>query len=286
MIHRLFCAATLAVAVCAAVPATAADDPVVATVNGAKILRSAVDEARTRLPSRFKEFPPNVIFELLVNSLVDTSLAAAEARRQGLHNEKRHKKQLLRVEEQILERALLARRIKQGLTEDALRKRYDRLAAEAAGKEEVWARHILVDSEAKAKDIIVELKKGGEFAKLAKAYSIGPSASGGGDLGYFGKGQMVPNFSKAAFALAKGAITDAPIHTQFGWHVIKVEGRRQGGVPPYEKAREDVKTLLSNDIGAAYIKELRAGAKIKINKPDKPVGAAKGGAAQGGAKKK
>ncbi|HEB79318.1 MAG TPA: peptidylprolyl isomerase [Rhodospirillales bacterium] len=245
-------------------------DPVVATVNGAEIRLSQVEEARARLPVRFKGLPEGAIYGLLVNSLIDTHLMAAEARRKNLHEGKNFKRQIKRITNQLLERTLLAVRLEQGLSEDAIKKRYDKYAKETAGRIEVRARHILVDDKDLAKEIIVKLKAGGDFIELAKKHSIGPSASSGGDLGFFTKNQMAPEFSNAAFALAEGEFAQEPIKTRFGWHVIKVEANRPSKAQPFEKAKGKISALLSNEIASGYLKELRFAAKINIILPPAP----------------
>lgn len=268
MILKALRAAAMAAVVFPPFQATAGEDPVVAVVNDVEIRRSEIDEAETRLPARFKDYPPEAVYGLLVNSLVDTHLMAAEARKQSLHEDKIYKQQLSRIERQLLERIMLKQHLKAGMTEEALKRRYAKFVEESSGKEEVRASHILVDSEDKAKDIIAKLKAGGDFAKLAKEHSMDPSAGDGGDLGYFSDRQMVPEFAAAAFGLAKGAHTGAPVKTQFGWHIIKAEDRRTGKTPSFEDAKDELKSLMSNELGRDLITGLRGNAKITMFKPD------------------
>ena len=244
------------------------DDPVVAIVNGAPIQRSDVEEARGRLPARMRQLPMQVVFGLLVDSLINTKLLAAQAREQGLHEEAEVKRRLTRTEDQILERTFLVRYIDERVTEGALQERYKKLVEETKDKEEVSARHILVETEGKAREVIAELKKGEDFAELAKKRSAGPSASGGGDLGFFSVDQMVPEFAKAAFALDKGQFTETPVKTQFGWHVIKVEDRRATKPPAVEDVTESLRADLAREIGAVYIQGLREKADVQRFKPD------------------
>src|SRR3990167_8797485 len=199
MILRILCAVMVVAAAFLPFSAPAGDGPVVAVVNGVEIYRSEIDEAETRLPARFKDYPPEAVYGLLGNSPFDTNLMATEARKQGLHEDKIYKQQVSRIERQLLERIMLKQHIKTGLTEEAVKLRYAKFVEETSGKEEVHARHILVDGEDKAKEIIAKLKGGGDFAKLAKEHSVDPSAGDGGDLGYFNDKQMVPEFSAAAF---------------------------------------------------------------------------------------
>ncbi len=255
-----------------------ADDPVVAVVNGAEILRSQVVAARQQLPRRYRELPMETLFPMLVNGLIDSKLAATEARRMGLHEDPEIKGRLARIEEQILERAFLARRTAGKISEDALRERYRKRVADSDGQEQVRASHILVETRAQAKQVIAELDSGADFAATARQRSTGPSAAQGGDLGFFKRGEMEPTFSDAAFALQTGAITKSPVQSQFGWHVIKAVDRRQAEVPAFEEIEASLRAELSREIGASLIQDLRKGARIKRFKPD-------GGPLDGDAKK-
>ena len=277
MIRRMLIAALVAAlaGISAAPPGLAADAAqaapgvvVVAIVNGAKIYRSDVEVARGRLPERYRELPPRALLGLLVNSLIDSKLAAAEARREGLHETAAVKRRLARVEEQILERSLLVRRITEGISEEALQERYRALVEKTDGEEQVRARHILVETVIEAKALIAEIKKGGDFAALAKRSSIGPSAAKGGDLGYFARGDMLARFSDAAFALADGEITEKPVRTQHGWHVIKAVARRDAVPPSFAAVADQLREELSRKIGAGVMKALRAAAVIQRFNPD------------------
>ncbi len=241
----------------------AQDDPVVATVNNIKIFRSDLEDARMRLPERFAEVPLEAVFGLLVNSLVDSKLVAAEARKVNLHKDEKVIKQMARIEEQVLERTFLVAYIEQRITDEALEKQYQKMVKEAAVKEEVRARHILLETEAQAMEVIKELEGGADFVELAKTRSKGPSGPGGGDLGYFGEGQMVPAFSDAAFAMKPGETTNAPVQTQFGWHVIKVEDRRTTEPPKLEEVAMQLRQAVSREIGTAYLTNLRKSATIE-----------------------
>jgi peptidyl-prolyl cis-trans isomerase C len=240
----------------------------VAIVNGTEIRRSHVADAYDRLPDQYRSVPLEMLFQPLVSSLIETQLVADDARRLNIHKEERFQRALARIENQLLERALLSRRVEEGMTEKALKERYEALVEETSKKVEVRARHILVESEEAAKAVIVDLDKGADFAEAAKKKSKDPSGSSGGDLGYFGEGEMVPAFAQAAFALEVGRFSKAPVRTQFGWHVIKVEDRRKAKAPPYETVEDEIKTQLSRDLGAAFVDGLRKDAKIERFGPD------------------
>jgi len=252
----------LVVVAMASAPALGAEDPVVATVNGDNILLSEVKGAYANLPDQYKQVPFEGIYPGLVDSLIDARLATADARSKNMSEDKEFKQQMARVERQLLQRVMLSRVIKEYVTEDAVKARYDAAAKELTGAEQVSARHILLKTEDDAKAVIAEVDKGGDFAELAKTKSTGPSAATGGDLGFFGKGQMVPAFEKVAFSMKKGEHTKTPVKSQFGWHVIKVEGRKKQDVPTFEEMAPKLRNELSQEAGIAYIGKLREGAKI------------------------
>lgn len=267
----MFSRFALALALAAAVGVSAslaADDPVVAVVDGAEIHLSDVQEMHKRLPPEYQQVPFQTIFPGLVESMIDTRLAAADARAHKVETSAEFKAQMKRLKDQVLQRIMLTRTIEKDVTEAALRDRYEQIAKELRGVEQIEARHILLKTEADAVAIIGELGKGGDFVTLAKTRSTGPSASEGGNLGFFSKGQMVPEFEKAAFALKSGEYSQTPVKTQFGWHVIKVESRRASQVPKFEEVEEGLRTDLAREAGAAYINGLRKKATITMFKAD------------------
>jgi len=242
---------------------TSAPDPVVATVNGAKIHKSDVDAARTQLPEQYRKMPMSQLFEPLVSQLVRTKILAGKARADKLHETDGHKRRLALFEDRMLEQSLLGREIEKQITDKALRERYKEAIAKFPKKEEVRARHILVKTEEEAKAIIKELEGGADFANLASEKSTGPSKTRGGDLGYFSRGQMVPAFENAAFALKKGEITKKPVLSQFGWHVIKVEDKRQSEPPTFEESRTQLSDQMSKEITTEVVKKLTESANVQ-----------------------
>lgn len=241
----------------------AEDDPVVATVNGVKVHRSMLAEAQQLLPPQYQKIPLAQIYPALVDSVIDMKLAAADAREKKLHQDPEFKKLMRRIEDQMLQRSSLQKIMSEGITEDAVRTRYDKMVAGKSGAEEVHARHILVKTEDEAKAIIKDLEGGADFETLAKEKSTGPSGPNGGDLGFFAKGQMVPAFEKAAFGMDKGEVTDEAVKTQFGYHVIKVEAKRKSEAPSFEKMEQQLRTELSQEKATTFVASLRKGAKIE-----------------------
>jgi peptidyl-prolyl cis-trans isomerase C len=246
-------------------PLQAADDPnrVVAVVDGHEIKMADVDAARDMLPPQAMGYPPNVIFDFLVNNLVNTRLLAEEARRQGLAKDAEVRRRMAQVEEKVLEQEYLIRRVDKEMTDKKLRESYDALIKETPAEEEVRARHILVASEQAANDVVARLNKGEDFAAIAKQVSTDGSAQSGGDLGYFTRERMVKPFSDAAFAMRPGSYTPKPVRTQFGWHVIKLEDKRSKKPPTFEEAEEEVRATARRELAQGFVDELRGKAKIE-----------------------
>ncbi|MBU2534294.1 MAG: peptidylprolyl isomerase [Alphaproteobacteria bacterium] len=161
-----------------------------------------------------------------------------------------------------LREAFFEKNIQAGITEEESKKFYAEQAANAKGGAQIRARHILVKTEEKAKEIYEMVAHDGDFAELAKKHSTGPSGPNGGDLGYFGEGQMVPEFSKAAFALKVGEVS-LPVKTKFGWHLIKLEDRRESSFPPYEQLKDRIVDHLARMKTREVTAELRKDAKIE-----------------------
>ena len=242
--------------------AIAADDPVVAIVNGHKILKSELMAARENLPEEYRLVPMEQIFPVLLSSLVDSRLVAVDAKSRKLDKEAGYKERLEQISVQVLERYAVRQAIEAAVTDDKLRTEYQNRVS-GGGDKEVSARPILVKPNDEAMAIIKELDGGADFAELAKTKSTGPSGPRGGDLGYFAKGQMVPQFETAAFALEKGAYTKEPVQTQFGFHVIKVEDSRETTPPTFEESVDEIRNDMAQAAAAQYIEGLRGAAKIE-----------------------
>jgi len=262
-----------------AAPATSPLPPsstVVARVDSTELHFSDIEAARQSLPPQAQKLPFDQVYPMLLERLVDGALITEAGRKEHLDGDADVQTRLKRYEDRLIGEAYLSRAIKDAETEDRLKARYQVLAKEKAGQEEVHARHILVKTEADAKSLIAELDKGGDFATLAEKHSNDPSAGSGGDLGYFGRDDMVKEFADAAFALAPGKYTTTPVKTEFGWHVIKVEDRRVSTPPSFDEARQEVSQLVARDAVDAKLKELRSAAKIETYGLDgKPLPASK-----------
>lgn len=272
-------ALALPFALSAAAPAQAqqskpAEDPVVATVDGEKVMLSDLKALHADLPEQIRKLPIERIYQPLLQQVIQTKILAARARANGLDKTPTVQRRLSTFAERVLQQVYLEDHVDRSVTEDQLAKAYDAFAASHKGEEEAKARHILVKTKQDAMAVVEALDKGGNFAELAKQKSIGPSKTGGGDLGWFAKGQMVKPFADAAFALKKGAYTKTPVQTQFGWHVILLEDRRQKAPPSFEAKRAELKAELGQKLAAAEIERLRKAAKIVRFGPDgKPLDA-------------
>ncbi|MCS6921106.1 MAG: peptidylprolyl isomerase [Elioraea sp.] len=241
----------------------AGSDPVVARVDGAEIRLSDVTEAARRLPEQFQGMPPQILYPLLIDQLISETVVTQAGRRERLHESPELRRQLARLEDRLVQQALIAREIDAKVTEEVLRDRYRREIAEKPAEAEVRARHILLATETEARAVLAELARGADFATLARERSRGPGAAEGGDLGFFKRDEMPDAFAEAAFALAPGQVSPAPVRTQFGWHVIKVEERREQPRPSFEEAREDLRRAAAEEAAEALIERLRAAARIE-----------------------
>lgn len=244
-------------------PLDNAGDPVVAIVNGTAINRSEIETFQRTLPPQFQQLPIEVLYPALLERAVNMKLIYEAGRKEKLEAEDEVKRRVQQFEERVVQEIYLNRLIEKQVTEEALRKRYQVFVQMNPAKEEVSARHILVQTEGQAKEIITDLGKGADFAELARAKSMDPAGKQqGGDLGFFSREEMVPEFSEAAFKLKDGETTVAPVRTQFGWHVIRVEARRTTS-QPFEEVREKLVNDMSQEIMQGVIAQLRQGAKIE-----------------------
>jgi peptidyl-prolyl cis-trans isomerase C len=246
----------------------AAANPLLATVNGEAIYLADVKEEVQNLPDQYRNLPAERLMPLMLSQLITNRLLLAEGNKQKLADADDVKKKVERYREKAIQQQLLQQIIGTAVTDAALQALYKKYVAENPPKEEVSARHILVNSEAEGVAIIQQIKGGGDFATLAKQKSKDPAAQNGGDLGFFGREDMVKEFADAAFAMKTGEVTPKPVKTQFGFHVIKVEDRRTANPVTFDEAKDDLQSQLSQQAVSQYIETLRGGAKIERFGPD------------------
>lgn len=232
-------------------------DTVVATVNGTDITLGHMIVLKQRLPAQYQQLPPNVLFEGILDQLVQqTLLGEVEGElslgaRLTLENEER----ALRANEEMQRVALDA------MSVDALQAAYDETFGSAEPATEYNASHILVDTREEALDIVAELEGGADFAELAKEKSTGPSGPRGGELGWFGPGAMVAPFEEAMIALEVGSVSE-PVETQFGWHVIRLNETRQTDTPSLDEVRGELADQIQRTAIEARVEELTEGADV------------------------
>jgi peptidyl-prolyl cis-trans isomerase C len=262
-------AGCLAVALLAGLPLRAEEaNPVLAKVNGAEIRASDVALAEEELGPSLAQMDPATKKENVLSFLIDMKIVSKEAEDKKIADRDDFKTRLAFARNRLLMDNLLAVEGKAATTDENMKKVYEEAAKQITGEQEVHARHILVETEDQAKKIEDELKKGADFAELAKKESKDPGASDGGDLGFFTKEQMVPEFSTTAFALEPGKISD-PVKTQFGWHIIKVEEKRTRKAPDFEQVKPQIETYVVRKAQADYVAKLRTAAKVeRMDKPE------------------
>jgi peptidyl-prolyl cis-trans isomerase C len=247
-------------------------NPVIARVDGADIrLDEVMAAAGEALPAELRAVPPATLramlpaeaFEQLLDRAITDRAMVNAARRAGLDQDAELRRRVRQAEENELRDALLRQEVLPRITDEALRARYAREQAGRPGEEEVRARHILVANEADARAILVELQRGANFEELARRRSADPAARNGGDLGFFKRGDMVPEFAEAAFALRPGQVSPAPVRTQFGWHVIRVEERRAAAAPSFEDMRDALRQAAIEEEVTAAVQRVRAASRIE-----------------------
>ncbi len=257
----------------AGTPLRAEDDPVVAKVNGSEIHQSdltVAEEEAGQLPP----MSPNAKKDYLVQFVADMRLVSKAAEDKKLGDTPEFKRKVAFARDKLLMEQLLQSVGKEALTDQSMHAVYDEAVKQMGQQQEVHARHILIRAAAgddkaskaaedKIKAVIVRLKKGEDFAKVADEVTEDPSGkANGGDLGYFTKEQMVPEFSETAFKLDKGQISE-PVKTQFGWHVLKVEDKRTKLAPSFDEVKPQIENYVQRKAQAELVTSLRANAKIE-----------------------
>ena len=240
----------------------ASDDPIVATVNGEAIHKSDVMRIKEGLGAQAAQVPLEQIYPQVLRRLVDIDVISDAARAEKLQDEPDVKAEMRWSDDNVLANHYVRAFAAKAVDDKALKAAYEKAKSEHTNEDEIHARHILVANEADAKAIIADLDKGGDFAKLADAKSTDKGESGG-DLGWFTKDKMVPEFANAAFALKKGEYTKTPVKSQFGWHVIQVLDRRPAKPPTFDEIKDQLSQQLTREAVENKVKELRAQAKIQ-----------------------
>jgi peptidyl-prolyl cis-trans isomerase C len=239
------------------------DKQVVARVNGEDVLLGEVLRLAASLPPQYQQ-QFSQIYPLLVRRVVDFRLAGKAGRAQGMMEDEDVKARIAEAEDRAIREVYLERKIEERVTDAATRAQYAKFLEENPPKTEQRASHILLKTEAEALEVIAKLDQGADFAELAKESSTGPSADNGGDLGYFTADQMVPEFADAAAKMQPGEYSKAPTQTQFGWHVIKLEDRREVAQPAFADVEDQLRDELTRTTVETILAELRADAQVEI----------------------
>src|ERR1700684_2477416 len=253
----------LAMVLFAGLPARADDaNPVLAKVNGSEIRQSDLNLAEEELGPSLAQMDPATKKDNVLSFLIDMKIVSKAAEDKKVENSEEFKKRLAFTRNRLLMDSLLATEGKAATTDEAMKKVYEDASKQIGGEQEVHARHILVESEDEAKAVKAELDKGADFAELAKKKSKDPGASDGGELGFFTNAQVVPGYSTVASALEPGKISD-PVKSQFGWHIIKVEEKRNRKAPEFDQVKAQIETYVTRKAQPDYVAKLRETAKVE-----------------------
>ncbi len=244
----------------------AADDAVMARIDGVEIKQSDLDFAASEVGPRLGNYRPEDRKRVLLQYVIENELMAAAGEKEKLDTTDTFPARVKYHARRALRDAYFDASITGAVTDAEAKKIYDEKIASMTPEQEVHARHILVESEAEAKEVAERLKKGEDFATVAKEKSKDTNAEGG-DLGFFARGQMLKPFEDAAFALDVGEISE-PVQTQFGWHIIKVEEKRDQAVPSFDQVKSAIEAQLVQQKAQAVVTSLRNAAKIEIVDPE------------------
>jgi peptidyl-prolyl cis-trans isomerase C len=236
-------------------------DRVIARVNGIDIKAGDVALADEDIGSNLP-MTGDARRDYLTRYLIDMQLIAQNAETKKLGDDEDFKRRLAFARNKLLMERYLQTEGRAAVSDAALHDLYQQVTKEMAGEQEIHARHILVPSEDDAKAVFEQLRKGADFATLAKEKSKDPSSSEGGDLGYFTRDRMVPEFADAAFKLQVGQISD-PVKTEFGWHIIKLEDKRNRPIPEFDKVKDQLENMVARKALSEQVAKLRADAKIE-----------------------
>lgn len=242
---------------------------IVATIGNDKVTLTEIERIKNATP-QLKDMPMQAeLYKLLVDAYVNNKVILNAAKESGVQNRPAVKKMLEDAQDQILFQAYLTEQLQARMTNEVLQGIYQEELKNYVPEEEIHARHILVDSEKEAKDLIVKLKAGADFETLANKYSKdkNPNYENGGDLGYFKKSMMIPEFGNAAFAIKEGQISQKPIKTPFGWHVVKVEDRRQAAAPTMAEMADVIKAKYTELMVPQIMQAERQKANVVILDP-------------------
>ncbi|MGF1444895.1 MAG: peptidylprolyl isomerase [Pikeienuella sp.] len=236
-------------------------ETVIATVDGLEITLGELIAVRQALPQQYQALPPEILKDGLIEQMINQAALAQRARANGFADRADVELTLRNLVNSTLADLYLRETMAAKITEESVAAEYERRFAEAEPEIEIKAAHILVDSRETAQTLRAEIEAGAAFADVAREHGTDGTASRGGDLGWFLASDMVPEFADAAFALEPGVLSE-PVETAFGWHLIRVEERRERGAPPIEEVREDIVRGMAEQLQRDVVGEARAAAEI------------------------
>lgn len=242
-------------------------DATYATIDGTPLKGTEVQAFVAKLPPQVQGAPADKALELIVNQMINDRLVAKEAAAEKLDTNPVIAKRIQEAKEQVIRDAFVEKKLEGKITDAKVKAKYDELTKAMTPQDEIRASHILVKDEATAKDVLAQLAKGGDFAALAKKYSIDPTKDNGGDLGYFVRGAMVKEFGDVVFGMKKGETTKEAVKTQFGYHIIKVVDRRPQQKPKFDQVKDQIRGQLTDEQIRDIVKDLRDKAKVEVTLP-------------------
>jgi len=229
----------------ASAPAEAGPDRVIGSVDGHPIYLSDLARVARTLPEQMRTLPFDTLMPVLLDRMIDHVALTMTAQRAGMDKIPEVQREMRAASDLVLEGAWLAQTASPRVTEAAIQARYNRQYLNRPATDEVRARHILVGTEAEAKTILTELKGGADFATVARVVSKDPDGKNGGDLGFFRRDQVWPEFADVAFSLQPGQVGQTPIHNEFGWHIVKVEEKRLVAAPILSEVHDQLRKELT-----------------------------------------
>lgn len=239
-----------------------ANSTVIAVVNGQKLTMSDYNKYLKTMPEQVAQAPMDQVFPMVQDQLVVGQIISGKAT--GMENDPEVQDRLANLKDNVIRATWLERAVSAKVTDAAMQAEYNKFTKEFKPAEELNAQHILVDSADKGKEVIEKMNKGAKFEAMVAEYSKDKGAKNDGDLGYFKQGDMVKEFSDAAFAMKKGEMSKEPVKTQFGYHVIRVNDRRMSQAASFEEMKPQIKAKLQREALETVIADLRTGAQIEL----------------------
>lgn len=239
------------------------DATTLAVVNGKEITLGDVKELTETMPMA-KSASLEQMYPIVIDQLVNDVLLGEKVDSSGIASDPVVQERVAIAKDQIVRGLYVERYVEDKVTDKAVKEEYAKLKKEAEGVQEAHAKHILLEKEDEAKEVIKKLAGGAKFEDLAKEYSIGPTGKNGGDLGFFTKDMMVPEFADATFDLKAGTYTKEPVKTKFGWHVVKLVEKRDRPVPKLEDIEQAIRGQLGQRAVDTLVRDLRENAEIKL----------------------